>query len=227
MQAKNIMATDVATVGPQSTIKDVVRLMIRRQISGVPVVDGDHRLLGMVTEGDLLRRVEAGTERGCSTWRDLFRSNAGLASDYLKSHARTAHDVMTAPVISVAEDAQLSDIAEVMQKYGIKRVPVTRDGQLLGMVSRIDLIRFLLMKLLATDPATQRETDRMIHDRLIAELRTQRWADINEANVEVKDGIVHLWGIIGSPEERAAMRVAAENIPGVRAVHVGTSHCLI
>ena len=222
MQASDIMATGLVTVRPDSTIMDIVHLMIERQISGVPVVDAEGRLLGIVTEGDLLRRVETGTDRHGASWRDLFASNARLAGDYLRSHARSARDLMTAPVFGVVEDAQLADIAELMQKRHIKRVPVTRDERLVGIISRIDLVR-----LLTSGVAAEAESDRMIRDRLIAELRGQSWADLNEANVEVKGGVVHVWGVVGSPEEHAAMRVAAENIPGVRAVYVGTAHRLI
>lgn len=227
MHAAEVMAKDVVTVGPDTTVEELARLMINRHISGLPVVDPDGCVLGIVTEGDLLRRVEVHTDSHSKTWRDLFASNAGLATDYLKSHARKARDLMTAPVVGVTEDALLAEIADLMEQRHIKRVPVLREGRLVGMISRIDLIRVLASGG-APDFATEM-ADRMIRDRLLAELHEQRWAEFNDANVIVTDGVVHLWGVVASATERAAMRVAAENIPGVRAVadHLTTGVRLI
>lgn len=216
MRAAEVMAKDVVTVAPDATVDELARLMVNRQISGVPIVDKDGRPLGIVTEGDLLRRIELGTDRHRSTWRDLFGSKIRLAADYLKSHARRARDLMTAPAIALTEDASLAKVAELMESRHIKRVLVQRDGRLVGMISRIDLIRVLASGGIREFEAET--ADRTIRDQLLAELRQQRWADFNEANVVVTDGVVHLWGVASSAEERAAMRVAAENVPGVRAV---------
>ena len=227
MHAAEVMAKDIVTVGPDTTVEELARLMINRHISGLPVVDQGGCVLGIVTEGDLLRRVEVHTDSHSKTWRDLFASNAGLATDYLKAHARKARDLMTAPVVGVTEDALLAEIADLMERRHIKRVPVLREGRLVGMISRIDLIRVLASGG-APDFATE-IADRMIRDRLLAELHEQRWAEFNDANVIVTDGVVHLWGVVASATERAAMRVAAENVPGVRAVadHLTTGVCLI
>jgi CBS domain-containing protein len=227
MHAAEVMAKDVVTVGPDTTVEELARLMINRHISGLPVVDKSGCVLGIVTEGDLLRRVEVHTDSHSKTWRDLFASNAGLATDYLKSHARKARDLMTAPVVGVTEDALLAEIADLMERRHIKRVPVLREGRLVGMISRIDLIRVLASGG-APDFATEM-ADRMIRDRLLTELHEQRWAEFNDANVIVTDGVVHLWGVVASATERAAMRVAAENVPGVRAVadHLTTGVSLI
>ena len=227
MHAAEVMAKDVVTVGPETTVDELARLMVNRHISGVPVVDQDGHPLGIVTEGDLLRRIEIGSDRSYNTWRDLFASNARLAGDYLKSHARKARDLMTAPILGVTKDAPLSEIAELRERKHIKRVAVLQEGRLIGMISRIDLIRVL-----GSGGAGHFESetaDRMIRDRLLAELHEQRWADFNDANVIVTDGVVHLWGVVESAQQRAAMRVAAENIPGVRTVadHLTTGIALI
>ncbi len=227
MHAAEVTAKEVVTVGPETTVDELARLMVNRHISGFPVVDQDGHPIGIVTEGDLLRRIELGSDRHCNTWRDLFASNARLAADYLKSHAIKARDLMTAPILGVTEDASLAEIAELMERKHIKRVPVLREGRLIGIISRIDLIR---VRGSGGAGDFQSETaDHMIPDRLLAELHEQRWADFNDANVIVTDGVVHLWGVVGSAQERAAMRVAAENIPGVRAVadHLTTGIALI
>ena len=143
MQAADVMATDIVTVGPDATVEEIAYLMVNRHISGLPVADQDGHLLGIITEGDLLRRIEGTTDRHRTTWRNLFVSNARLVADYLKSHARKARDLMTTPVVGVTESASLAEIAGLMERKNIKRVPVMREGKLVGMISRIDLIRTL------------------------------------------------------------------------------------
>jgi CBS-domain-containing membrane protein len=215
MRAIDVMARDVVTAAPETTVQGAAQLMINHRISGIPITDGDRRLLGIVTEGDLLRRVETGTERQHSPWSEWFSPNSRLAAEYIKSHARRVADVMTREVTSVDEFATLGEIADLMETKRIKRVPVVHDGKLVGIVSRADLL-----KVLASDGASppDEERDRSIHSRLFAELRNQRWSRLNEPDIVVADGVVHLWGVVGSEEERRALRVAAENIPGVRGV---------
>lgn len=215
MQAKDVMARDIITVSPRADIEHVAQLMVKQRVSGIPVVDGKAELVGIVTEGDLLRRVETGTEGHCSTWRALFSSNRRLATGYLKSHSRKVCDVMTAPVATVTEDTELEDVADLLESRHIKRLPVMRGGQIVGMVTRLNLVRALLS---ARELADRLAEDRIIRDHLIAELRKQPWIDLNEADIIVGDGVVQLWGCISSPEEGAAIRVAAENVRGVRRV---------
>jgi CBS domain-containing protein len=215
MRARDVMVRAVATTTPETTVETVARLMINLRISGVPVLDRNGWLVGIVTEGDLLRRAETGTERRRSRWSERFSQNSRLAAEYIKSHARRVEDIMTREVVSVGELATLAEIAELMETRRIKRVPVVHDGKIVGIVSRADLLQVLASGGAAT---ADEENDRVIRDRLLAELRKQEWANSAESNVVVSDGVVHFWGTVGSEEERRALRVVAENIPGVRGI---------
>jgi len=214
----------VATATPETTVEALARLMINLRLSGVPVMDRDGRLVGIVTEGDLLRRVETGTERHRPRWSEPFSSNSRLAAEYVKSHAKRVADIMTREVFSVEETATLGEIADLLETKQIKRVPVVHDGKIVGIVSRADLLQVLASGGAKT---ADEEQDGAIRRQLLAELREQQWADASEDRVVVSDGVVHLWGTVGSEDERRALRIAAENTPGVRAIEdhteVGTA----
>jgi CBS domain-containing protein len=228
MRAMDVMTAEVVTVGPDTSVHALAGLLSERGISGVPVVDADDRVVGIVSEGDLLHRVETGTERRAghrrSWWLDLFRSERERALDYLKSHGRAVKDIMTREVVAVADTADLAEVAGVLETRRIKRVPVVRDGRLVGIVSRANLVRALATAKSA--PATAADPDdRAIGDRLLAELRSKSWVDISSADIIVRNGVVHLWfSDDQTREERLTFRIAAENIPGVRGVedHVVT-----
>ncbi|MBO0737913.1 MAG: CBS domain-containing protein [Alphaproteobacteria bacterium] len=215
MRASDVMARSVVTTAEDATVVDVAKLMVSQRISGVPVAGRDGRLVGIVTEGDMLRRAETRTERHRARWSDWFAPNSRLAAEYVKSHGRRVADIMTRNVISIGEFATLGEIADLMENRRIKRVPVVTDGKIVGIVSRADLLRVLAS---GGGQSGDEGGDRMIRDRLLAELRSQRWADPTEGNIVVADGVVHLWNIVGSDAERRALRIAAENTPGVRAV---------
>ena len=215
MRARDVMVRAVVTTTPETTVEEYARLMINLRISGVPVMDRGGLLVGIVTEGDLLRRVEIGTERRRPRWSEPFSSNSRLAAEYIKSHAKRVADIMTREVFSVEELATLGEIADLLETKHIKRVPVVHDGKIVGIVSRADLLKVLAGGGAKT---AHEEQDRTIRAQLLAELREQKWADASEGRVVVSDGIVHLWGIIGSENERRALRIAAENTPGVRGV---------
>jgi len=223
MRAMDVMTTNVITVGPDTSVQEVAKILSERSISGVPVVDAENRLVGIVSEGDLLHRVETGTERRVqrrrrSWWLDTIGSDEELARQYIKSHGRTAKDVMTREVISVSDTTELADIANLLESKRIKRVPVVRDGKLVGIVSRANLVRALAAagSRLTDDTATD---DRTIRQKLLQELQGQEWVRTWAADIIVRDGVVHIWVSDDRPEEeRQALRVAAENIPGVRGV---------
>ena len=222
MRAMDVMTTNVITVGPNTSVQEVATLLSERGISGVPVVDAQDRVVGIVSEGDLLHRVETGTERRVqrrrSWWLDRIGSDEDLARDYVKSHGRTVKDVMTREVISVTDTTELADIATLLETKMIKRVPVVRDGKLVGIVSRANLVRALATAgaQLTTEAAGD---DRTIRAKLLAVLKGQEWVHAWAADIIVRDGVVHLWCSDDRPEEeRRALRVAAENIPGVRGV---------
>jgi CBS domain-containing protein len=226
MRAIDVMTSEVISVDPDTSVQALATLLSERGISGVPVVDADNRVIGIVSEGDLLHRVETGTERRPdaragrrrSWWLDRMVSDRELARDYVKSHARTAKDVMTRDVVSVSDTTELADIAMLLETKKIKRVPVVRDGRLVGIVSRANLVRALATTKSA--PATIADPgDRAIGDQLLAELKAKSWVDLTSADIIVRGGVVHLWFSDEQPrEERLTFRVAAENIPGVRHV---------
>ena len=223
MRATDVMTTNVVTIGPDTSVQEVAKILSEWGISGVPVIDAESRLVGIVSEGDLLHRVETGTERRAqrrrrSWWLDTIGSDEELARDYVKSHGRTAKDVMTREVISVSDTTDLADIANLLETKRIKRVPVLTDGKLVGIVSRANLVRALAAagSRLSADTATD---DSTIRHKLLTELQGQKWVHTWAADIIVRDGIVHIWVSDDRPEEeRRALRVAAENILGVRGV---------
>jgi len=228
MHAMDVMTPDVITVDPEATVQALARLLSERGISGVPVVDHDEHLVGIVSEGDLLRRAETGTERRIehrrSWWLEKIASDEDLAREYIKAHGRKVKDVMTVNVVSVTDTMELADVATLLETKRIKRVPVVRDGKIIGIISRANLVRALAAT--RSDPASEVDNDdRTIRNELLSELmgqewfKAQRWFKIWAADVIVKDGVVHFWLCNDqSEEERLALRVAAENIAGVRRV---------
>ncbi len=228
MRAADVMTVNVITVTPDTSIHDLAEQLSRHGISGMPVMGPDGELLGIVSESDLLHRAEVGTlrrtQRQRSRWFDLFGSETGPARDYVKAHGRTVGDIMSLDVISVAEDAGLDEVADLMETQRIKRVPVMRDGKMVGIISRANLVRALAMLRTDAPPPAPRD-DQAIRLALLAELRDQKWARVWAADVTVKDGTVHLWcGDDQSEDERRALRVAAENIAGVRGVEEHLVH---
>ncbi len=217
MKAADVMTRRVWTVAPETTVADAARLMIEHRISGLPVVGPDQRLVGIVTEGDFLRRVELGTERRHSGWLGFLLGPGRLADEYVQAHARRVDEVMTTDVETATEDAELADLVRLMERWRIKRVPVVRDGRLVGIVSRANLLQALAV----VPPAALAMSmdDVAIRDRVVAEIERQPWGPIASITVLVKDGVVSLDGAIFDERQRLALKVAAENIPGVRAVH--------
>jgi CBS domain-containing protein len=222
MRARDIMTQAVITVQPETTVREAARLFAENHISGAPVVDDEGRLLGIISEGDLLHRREAGTEsRRLSWWLELFASKRDLAAMYLKENARLVKDVMTTDVISVAELTPINEVAELMERRRIKRVPVLYDGQLLGIISRANLVKAVASAPQASDVAAL-DADEAIRNAVVRELRGHRWSAPVE-NVIVRDGVVHLWVVVKSAEQARAMCVAAEKVPGVKRVEDHTS----
>lgn len=216
MKAADVMTPRVITIRPTATIESAIRLMLQDDLSGLPVVDAQGVLVGIVTEGDFLRRAEIGTDRRRPRWLEFFMGPGPLAAEYVRSHARTISDVMSPDVITVEEQADLRDVIEVMEKHGIKRVPVMREGRMVGIISRSNVLR-PLSQLLRGQNASE-NTDTTIRMKLLAELAGQSWASLRNANIVVKDGVVDLYGVIFDGREREALRVAAENVPGIKQI---------
>jgi CBS domain-containing protein len=216
MRAADVMTERVLRVRPDTNVADIVQLLVERQISAVPVVDDDGCLVGIITEGDLMRRREIGTERKPARRSDSTGERTARAASYVKTHGSTAAEVMTPKVLSVAPETPLSEIAEMMERRRIKRVPVVTDGRLVGIVSRLDLVRAIHVSGLRDSPAPL--DDAAIKAALTDEIARQGWQLSPGAKLVVFEGVVHLFGAIGSAAERRALVVAARALPGVRSV---------
>ncbi len=222
MNAADIMTRDTATVTPETPVPDLVRMLLARGISGAPVVDKDGMLVGMVTEGDLVRRAELGTERKRGAWAAFFTGTAVLAREYVRSHGLTVSDVMTQGAVAVTPDTALNEIADLMEGRRIRRVPVVQDGKVVGIVSRANLLRAWASLSGEAKPASADDT--AIRDALLAELSHQAWSRRPENSVVVDAGVVHLWGLAGTEEEKRALELAATRTPGVKSVE---SHIVV
>ena len=216
MKAADVMATNVITVRLDTPVATIAEVLLANRISAVPVVNDKNVLVGIVSEGDLIHRVEAGTERHRSWWLELLTGKETLAHEFVMSHARKAADVMTRPVISVQPDTPLGDIASLLEKHRIKRVPVASNGKIVGIVSRANLIQALVNLNRAKTEASV--DDLTLHGNILEQLRSKPWVDPSTISILVNNGSVELWGIVDSETEKNAIRVAVEVTPGVRQV---------
>jgi CBS domain-containing protein len=217
MRAKDVMTSPVFTVRPDASILEAIRIMLQRRISGLPVTDADGQLVGVVTEGDFLRRAETGTERRRPRWLEFLMGPGRLADEYTHSHGRKVDELMTESPVSVTEDAPLDEIVQLMEKRRIKRVPVTSKGQVIGIVTRANLLHAILALYPGAHPMVQ-SADCLIRSQFLADLAKEKWAPVGLINPIVRDGVVELFGSILDDRERKALIVAAENIPGVKEV---------
>lgn len=216
LTAADVMTTEVISIAPDTPVQEIARLLHTNRISGVPVLNTDGRLIGIVSESDLMSHVGAiGEEPRQSRWLRFFSDQTSLAEHYAKTHGRTARDVMTDGVVTVDDNTPLAEVAKTLERHKIKRAPVLRDGKLAGIVTRGNLLQALaatdIMKPVSAD-------DRRIRERLIAEMRRQPWARGLLVNATVQDGVVTLRGFIRGEPDRRALRIAAESVPGVRRV---------
>jgi CBS domain-containing protein len=214
MRVLDVMTTTVISVKPEMTVRDAAKVLVDNGISGAPVLDASGGLVGMLSEGDLIHRTELETtERRRSWWLDRLSASRDV-DDYIKSHGLAVADVMTRDVLSVDETTPLSEVANLMETKHIKRLPVLRDGRVVGVVSRANLVQALASA--PQEPAPEvAPSDREIRAMLMGELSGHPWAFAGR-NIVVRDGVVHLWGVIWSTDAVQAMRVAAQGIPGVK-----------
>jgi CBS domain-containing protein len=216
MKAKDVMTEHVITVAPDASIIEALQAMLQNRISGLPVVDKGGNLVGIVTGGDFLRRSETGTERRRPRWVEFILGPGTIARDYVHSHARRIDEVMTTEVETVGEDTGLEDVVALMEKRRVKRVPVMHGAQLVGIVSRANLLHALAT--LSREVKPGEKGDETIRAAVLAEFDRQSWAPRHMIDVVVRNGVVELWGTVIDPDQRDAARVAAETAPGVRAV---------
>ena len=215
LTASDVMTTEVITVTPEASVREIAKLLHTHQISGVPVIGPDNRVVGIVSEGDLIGHAEVVGEQHASWLFNLFADVRALARDYTKTHGRCAKDVMTSDVITVPPDASLAEIAKTLAQHRIKRVPVVENGKLVGIVTRGNLLKALET---AEQPNVPSLDDRALQEKILAELNTQPWAHLMMKNVTVTNGVVDLEGFVDNEDERRALTVAAANVPGVKRV---------
>jgi CBS domain-containing protein len=216
MRAHQIMTRTVVTVSPEAKIVEAADIMLQRHLSGLPVVDAAGKLVGIITEGDLIRRPEIGTLKKRGRWLGFLTGPGKMASDFVHEQGRKVAEVMTTSPVTVTEDTSLAEIADIMEKNDIKRLPVMRADKLVGIVSRANLLQAVAS--LAREVPDPTADDDHIRNRLITALEKQDWCPFG-LNVIVRNGIVHLSGVITDERARQAAIVAAENIEGVKKVH--------
>ena len=212
----NVMTVPVISVEPSASIGAAATLMLAQRISGLPVVERDGTLVGMISEGDLLRRGEIGTERARSWWLDFFVTPGKAADEYVHAHGRKVAEVMSTDVVTIRRAASLSDAVEAMSRHRVKRLPVVEDGKLLGIIARSDILRALALAQPAADPAAV--SDGHVRRAIMAELAKLRWSISGLVRAHVEHGAVELTGTIFDERARLAVHVAAENVAGVRSV---------
>ncbi|HEX3440742.1 MAG TPA: CBS domain-containing protein [Pseudolabrys sp.] len=216
MNAKDVMTRDVIAVAPDATVLEAARVMLQHRISGLPVIDSAGKLVGIVSEGDFLRRGETQTQRRRSHWLEFLMGPGKMAAEYTRSHGNKVSEVMTEEVQTVDENAALEDIVELMERRHIKRVPVLGDGKVTGIVTRSNLMHAMVSLARMAPKAAQ--DDAAIREQLLAVMYREQWAPAAMTNIIVSDGVVEIWGVIVDERQREALKVAAENIPGVKAV---------
>ncbi|AUN95178.1 CBS domain-containing protein [Pseudazoarcus pumilus] len=218
MHASEVMTRDVITIEPKTDVREIVELMIRNRISGLPVVDPQGRVLGIVSEGDLMRRVENQTDRRDSWWLAALFSASDDSGAYIKSHARRAEDLMTRDPVTVSPDTPLFRIAQLLEKHHIKRVPVVEGGKLAGIISRSNLLHGFSVTHTQSQPAGS-ASDADIRRRIMDALEERFEISDNMTNVVVQDGVVDLWGIVDSESQRKAAAILAEEVDSVKSVN--------
>jgi len=222
MKARDVMTPNVVSVPIDMPVPEIAELLLERRISAVPVVDASEHVVGVISEGDLIRRPELGTDKPRSRWLRFFMSDEDRARDFMKTHGLHARDVMSQPVVSVSPEATLTDVVNLMTARRIKRVIVLEHGKLAGVVTRSDLLRTLHAREALPTEGVPRD-DSSIRERILKTIDEQGWAASAIINVQVTDGTAYLWGVVDSDEQRKAILVAVEGVPGVRAIedHLG------
>lgn len=216
MKVGDVMTSNVICIGPQATILEAARLLLGERISALPVVDGAGKLLGILSEGDLIHRAEIGSEKPASRWTAVFADGGRLARDFLKAHGRTVAEVMSKKVVTVGETASLAEAAAVMDEHRVRRLPVLRDGRIVGIVSRANLLQALVS--LAPVAAAPAVSDAELRREILTRIGREPWSQTVVRNVIVADGNVELWGHAETPAQCEAFAVLVREVPGVKSV---------
>ena len=216
MKASEIMTPDVISADPDATVLQAARYMLQHHISGLPVIDKTGALVGILSEGDFLRRRETHTDRRPSCWLEFLMGPGKLAAEYTHTHGSKVSEVMTTKMHTISEDTPLEKIVEMMERYRIKRVPVLRGKKVVGIVTRANLMHAMVS--LARGEPKAATSDAAIRQELLSELKSEKWVLASMINVVVRGGVVELWGMIVDDRQREALIVAAENVRGVKEV---------
>jgi CBS domain-containing protein len=216
MKAQEIMTRDVITVRPDTLVRDIAALMVEKHISGVPVVTDNGKLIGMVSQSDLLHRAEVGTERKHKWWFRIFADSSALAREYAKAHGLKAHDIMSRYVVSVGDDAELRDVADILDKRRIKRVPVVQKERVVGIITRGDLVCALSQ--VQVSKAGKTIDNAVLHKTLHDRIQSQSWINDNCISLTVNDGVIELSGFVERADQHTALRVLVEETEGVNRV---------
>jgi CBS domain-containing protein len=216
MKAADVMTRKVISVATNASVLEAIRLMLQNKISGLPVVDEEGLLVGIITEGDFLRRAETGTERKRPRWLEFLTGSGRLAGEYVRTHGRKVSEIMTPDPVTIADDTPLDKVVRLMEQHRIKRLPVVRGRAIVGIVCRANLLHGLA-SVIRELPAPAK-SDSEIREQIVAELATQPWTRRHYIDPVVRNGTVELWGAIFDDRERQAAKVVAENIAGVKAV---------
>lgn len=215
MRAEDVMTKSVVSIDPDATVLQAAQLMLEHRISGLPVIDRYGKLVGVLSEGDFLRRGETNTERRRSRWLEFLMGPGRVAAEYTRSHGSKVAEVMTQTVHTVEDTTPIEDIVDLMERHRIKRVPVVCGGLVVGIITRSNLMRAMVNMTRAAPGATD---DVAIREAMLAEMQKRKWAPAAMIDVKVRDGVVELNGAILDERQREALKVAAENIPGVKSV---------
>lgn len=215
MLAHQIMSTEVITVSPETSVADAINVMLAHHVSGLPVVDSDGRLVGILSEGDFIRCANIGTQRKRGRWLTLLAGADRVALDFTREHGRTVGDMMTQNPVAIAEDTPLEQIVVTMERRNIKRLPVLREGKVVGMVTRADFLPAIAN--LAREVPQSSNDDEEIRKSVLTAMAHAPWRPC-ALNVAVHDGIVSLRGVVKTDHIHRAAIVAAETVPGVRKV---------
>ena len=216
MKAQDIMTREVVTVAPHTSVPDIAAIMVEKHISGAPVLTDSGEIIGLVSQTDLLHRAEIGTERESRRkwWLGNLADANALAREYAKAHGLKAQDVMSRYVISVRDDADLRDVADILDTHRIKRVPVLQAGRLVGIITRSDLVRALSQ--VQISKSLKKVDNAILHKAVQERIRAQPWVNESYISVTVDDGLVELWGVVDTVDQHSALRALVEETDGVR-----------
>jgi CBS domain-containing protein len=213
MKASDIMVRRVLTTHPQTSVSQVAKQLVDNDISALPVVDDAGNVVGVISEADLMHRKELGSEKTRAWWIEAMTPGATLADEFAQSHGKRVEELMSTRVISATPDASLGEIASLLEKHRIKRVPIMKDGKIVGIVSRSNLVQALASA--KSNGVTAADKDHTIRADIVAKLGEQQWTDFGDRNIVVVNGVACVWGLVGSPSERKALIALVEGVPGV------------